>query len=162
MDWTYSIPVPASAGKGMVDAQEDARRQRTNEANNAARWAMSEHQVHTVGSGNLRVPTAVEFEVRFLQEPQFTSGVALVRHPDPVGWFDPAGDAMVRSWVRDVNGNYIGAALSYRVEIDADTALEDAEPPAIELVHFLTFTGLAYKSIEGVDLSDMTPHTIDF
>lgn len=162
MDWSYSLPVPASASNAFINAQEDARRRRANEKNNSARWAMSEHQVHTIGSGNLRVPTPVTFEVRFLQEPQFSSGCALVRHPDPVGWFDPSGDALVRSWLRDTSGCYIGVALSYRVQLDADTALVDATPPLVELLHFLTFTGLAYKAIDGVDLSDMTPHSIDF
>lgn len=160
--WMYSLPVPASAPDHFVSAQEDARRYVDNQRNNSARWAVSEHQVHTLGTGNLRVAQPVIFEVVFLQEPQFTSGVALVKHPDPAGWHDPSGDVLVRSWVRDDNGSYTGARLSYRVEIDPDTAEVSDAQPVVRLVHFLTFSGLAYKAIDGADLDDMAPHEVEF
>lgn len=162
MDVFYSHPIPASAPNGFLNSQESARRHRANERNNSARWAVTEHQVHTIGTGNFRAPQPIVFDVKFLQEPQFSSGVALVKHPGFRTWFDPAGDALVRSWVRDDRGSYTGARISYRVEIDRNGAPETEADPNVELVHFLTFSGLAYKSIDGVDLDDMTPHTVQF
>jgi hypothetical protein len=160
--WSYKVPVPASAANGYISAQESARRQRKAEKENSARWAVSEHQVKTLGTGNIRQPEPLMFEVKFLQEPQFTSGVALSKHPNPTDWHDPAGDALVRSWVRDPNGAYVGAWLSYRVEIDPIAPPAVDPDPVVALVHFLTFSGLAYKAIEGIDLDDITPNTVQF
>lgn len=162
--WSYSLPVPAGAPVGHVAAQERARKEVAVQGENRARLAVSEHQVQTVGVGNLRHPEIIKFAVVFLEEPQFNSGTGLVKHPSPTAWFDPAGTSTVRSWVQNDRGLYIGVRMAFRVEMDRDTAPEGATPPAVELVHFLTFTGVAYKNILGVqhDLDDMTPHSIDF
>lgn len=160
--WSYSLPIPASAPNSYINAQEAARRHRKAEQENSARWAISEHQIKTLGTGNIRQPEPVIFEVKFLQEPQFTSGVALTKHPDSEGWHDPAGDSLVRSWVRDGNGAYTGAWISYRVEIDPVDPLNSADDPVVELIHFLSFSGLAYKALDDIDYDDTTPHNVQF
>lgn len=164
MDWSYNLPVPASAPNAGIKASESARKALENQRNNQAGPAVSEHQVKTTGVGNLRPADMIMFAVTFVQEPHFGYGSALTKHPDPARWFDPSATGLVRSWVQDHQGMYVGARISLRIVIDADTAAEGTDFPRVEMLHFLTFSGIAFKPLTDIqpELGDMTPRQVSF
>ena len=115
---------------------------------NGARTATSEHRLTTRGIGQMQVATALTFDVPFLVEPHYSNGFALVKNPTPNDWMDPVAFSGVRMWVRNSKGHYTGAYIYVRVQTEAVNA---SSPPAtypdVHIVHFASFTGLAYKDL---------------
>lgn len=127
---------------------------------NSSRPAVVELTFVSKGIGQTRYADVIDFPIDFVTEPHFTTGSAVKRHPDPTNWWDPRGSAGVRSWQRSGNGLFTGARMWFRVDMDAINATSGGTP-AIEVIHYLTFTGIASKYVPSADLyEDITPRTV--
>jgi len=122
---------------------------RATDRENSARQGTSEHKITTRGVGLLRLTAPVVFDIPFLTEPHFASGFALVAHPDPKVWGDPYATLGIRKWVRNAKGHYTGAYMYLKVSIDVidQTSPDAATYPDVTMVHFASFTGLAFKDL---------------
>lgn len=158
---SHPRPRPASlkAVRGVQGARVRTERELEQRRKAKAGSAVSEHDVFTVGVGNIAPSGVIAFVVPFLEQPQFGYGAAVVRAGGSA-WHYPASTAMVVSWVVDEGGYYTGARMSYRVQVDPTGALPPADP-AVEIQHMLTFSGEAYRPMStGSD--DVLPITADF
>jgi hypothetical protein len=73
-----------------------------------ARVGRSKHKVRTKGRGDLRIASPVNFALTFVEEPIFTSGVALTGG-NLVEHLYPLATVGVYQWKRDSRGMYVGA-----------------------------------------------------
>lgn len=140
---------------------DDSRRDTIKD--NAGRQAFAECYVDTVGSGQQRINKALRFPITFRQEPHLVTGCATIRNPDPAVWHDPIGAVGIWAWLRDLNGNYLGAKVWTRVDIFPVVSDNTTTPPQnTKTRHYLTFTGFAIKDLPTNTLDpQVTPHEVD-
>lgn len=165
-----SCKVPARPARRPVDVgglkvvqdrlQRNAQQSRQDQAN-AARYAVSEHDVRTVGIGNVAPPGVIFFTMPFVDEPQFSYGSALIPGPGLTNWHYPYANAMVLSWTRDPKGAYIGVRMSYRVGIDSKLEVPPSTYPLVEVKHMLSFTAIGYKPVI-IPTGEVKPIRINF
>jgi hypothetical protein len=130
---------------------------------NAARHAFAEMSYVSTGVGQQRVGKAMRFPIVFRESPQVATASATIKLPDPKLWHDPVGTGGVYAWLRDGNGNYIGAKIWVRVDIHpVDDSSTETPPAKVSTKHYFTFSGMAIKSVptSGVD-NAVTPRTVD-
>ena len=86
------------------------------------------------------------FDVTYLQEPTFTSGVALVKRPDPTQYAWPQMTPYVIQWVKDTRGLYLGARLGVACHIPLLPGVlsPTTAPDCTVTVHY-SFQALAHQ-----------------
>ena len=99
---------------------------------------------------------AVTFDAPFLQEPSFTSGVALLVPPDPALWRLPQATALLRGWRTDGKGFFIGADLDVSVFCAPQPNVFPTESAWVSLVFHVVFIGVGFKDATTADLSGPT------
>lgn len=130
---------------------------------NTAGSAVSEHQLTSTGLGNIRATKELTFRLPFLYEPQFSYASAVVTLPSAF-LTDPHSSATVRKWVVNSKNSYTGAWLAFRVSSDDEDDVIEQYYSQVEILHFLTFSGVAYKPLDDLDadLSDMDAYAVNF
>lgn len=88
----------------------------------------------------------VTFDVPFLAEPTFTSGVAMLVRPAAAEWRMPQATALLESWTLNSKGFYVGARLSAAVFMQPQPNVQPVYPAWTSLVFHLQFTGLGLAS----------------
>jgi hypothetical protein len=148
----------SNAKNSYLRAQLRSLNSQKQKRNNAAGPARSEHQIATTGLGQIRLDSAIKFEMPFIYEPQVSSGCAIIKTPRDLTK-DPQGNAVIRSWVRDAQGNYTQAWVTLFVDIDLTAGQKSQYYSKIEMLHFLTFSGVGFKPLDGIDneLEDLSP-----
>jgi len=114
---------------------------------NASRMAKFYATWTTKGVGEIMVPTVFAFDIRFLEEPCFTSGVTLAGTLNPVTGHFPRATCGVYDWRTDTSGYYTGAYLYFCVDANGGN-------PNYEVVHHLAWEAAAIK--------DLPAHLLDF
>lgn len=132
------------------------QRQTDNHHNNAGRTGRSRHKLTTGGAGELRLTLPLTFQLTFLDEPLFTTGVTLAGGNLASGAF-PLVSAGVWRWWRDGRGYYVGAFLWLSVgfaptHVQNDLNLTQATAQAralqgLKLQHHLCFEGTAIRDV---------------
>lgn len=119
-------------------AQDSTAAARVAQAENGARWAVSQHIVETRGVMGLRKADAIVFEAPFLEAPYVSTGLTIKKDYAPeTGWI-PQATAGVWQWLRNPKGHYTGAFIFVNVL---------AAQPSSELQHHFLFSGVAYKDL---------------
>jgi hypothetical protein len=126
---------------------------------NGAGSGQSEHQVELKGSGIIKPEMPEMFDIPFFEEPQFYYGAAVISIPDRAD-VNPFCQAIIRGWVIDSKGLYLGAWVNYKVSVDEEISASIAS--GIRTLHFLTFAGLSYKPMAGAKFNDMTPNAVEY
>lgn len=146
-------------------AMEARNAARLTQRENAARNAMSYHQVQTEGSGQVRPAAALEFNVVFLTEPVFSSGASIITQPSTDRFTTPVCTAQLTRWLRNERGHYLGAFVVFNIgepqpRPDAIAAsdpvrgaAEDAMP--LRVLHHLSFNAMAYKPLGDDVMADL-------
>jgi hypothetical protein len=162
-----------------VELESDADENRRAAAKeNTSRNAQVEITHIQTGIGQKRVAEALIFPVIFKTEPHFTCGSGVISNPNADIWHDPRGSSGIYSWKRDGRGNYIGARIWVRLDMErkagaaskspADTALKHlnqqrAIEAKVKVEHFLTFSAIAFKDLPNKTLSRaLTPRTVGY
>lgn len=135
-----------------LDDIANARRMATAIASSGSTTARSLHKHDSIGMGSIRVTTPIEFQVKFIEEPLFTSGVSIAPG-GPRQFFDPVASVGVWKWVF-TNRLYTGAYLWFGVSqpvangyMSMDlTDLRNAG--ALRLRHHLCFEGKAIRDVD--------------
>lgn len=125
---------------------------------NTARLAKSYATWTTKGIGEIIVPKAFAFDVTFVEEPAFTSGMALAEDQDLVKLHFPRAHAGVYDWVTIPSPSgekdyYKGAFIFFVVDTIGPGQITGTEPQ-YEINHHLVWEGLALK--------DLPAHLLDF
>ena len=128
----------------LVFAAEDRQVQRETQRQNSARLAFSTHRQTTKGSGTIDLPEPIRFDVAFLAEPHFTSGAVLLK-TEP-GWHAPTTSSVVRGWLRNEKGHYLGAYLTVHVSASPVDGFYQS-PPELKVSHHLLFLGIGFKDL---------------
>lgn len=146
-----------------IKAQNRARLDAYAKRLNTAGAGISEHQYDTTGLGNIKATSELVFDLPFIYEPQFSYASAIISVPSAF-ITDPHSTATVRRWVVNSKNAYTGAWLSFRVSSDDSEEIIEDNFDKVKILHFLTFSGVAYKPLDNLDaeLSDMTAHTVYF
>lgn len=108
----------------------------------------------TKGIGEIKVTECFRFKILFLEEPIFTSGMALADDADLVDGHYPRATVGVYEWERTAAGHYTGAYLFFVVDTlgPGQTA---GQEPQYEIVHHLAWEGKAIKNVPA-HLLDLT------
>lgn len=88
------------AAAGVRVAQMQARQARDDQRENTTREVRNSFSFTTTGCGTFVSPAAIVFDALFIQEPHFTSGVAMVKSADLNLYDLPTGQAAVYRWVK--------------------------------------------------------------
>lgn len=142
------------------DEQANFEAYKNNIAANGARNGRSLHRVISKGAGQTHIVQPLAFQLTFVQQPTFTSGVALSSGQLQDGGY-PIVSVGVYKWQTDARGFYRGAYLWVGVTaaptgVSSDNTLlgaESAEIMAIilsslELEHHLCFEGMAIRDVD--------------
>lgn len=117
----------------------DARRQYLDAVReNGSRLATCFVTYTSTNWGNVTLPDVLYFTTTFVERPSVAYGSSVDGDTVSTGNY-PIATGGVARWHRDGNGFYIGAWLWLVVE--------SAQGNAFTVVHDLTFTGVAYKTI---------------
>lgn len=129
--------------------------------NNRGRVARVSATWTTIGGGEIRVANAFPFNVVFIEEPSFTSGVVLADGAQLVEGHFPRVHCGVFDWRQDKNGYYTGAYVYFVVDVNYSTAATSAgtggapgKIPNYEIHHHLRWEGTAIKTLPD--------HLLDF
>lgn len=142
--------------------ETDTASRRDTAKENAARPASVQITHISTGVGQHRVDKPVRFPVTFRAEPHFTSGSATIKHANPKTWHDPIGTAGVTAWVRDSDGNFVGAKIWVRVDMYPVDPGNPEPYPAVSTRHYMTFSALAIKDLPRSALNpQLTPRAVD-
>lgn len=115
---------------------------------NAARRARCSTTWTTKGIGEIRVSSIFRFGLRFIEEPCFTSGMALDPDNDLVDGHFPRTAAGVYDWQLDPQGFYIGCWLFFCVDTVGPGLTPGVEPSYV-IHHHLAWEGVAIKDVPG-------------
>ncbi len=107
----------------------------------------------TIGVGEANTSVALPFNVRFIEEPAFTSGFTLTGSVELVSGHYPRVSTGVYDWHIDNKGYYIGAWVFFTVDTIGPGAVLGDEP-SYSISHHLKFEGKAIK--------DVPAHLLDF
>ncbi len=119
-------------------AQDAAAGQRSAQAENGARLAISAHILESKDVTSSRLADPLMFEAPFLAPPFVATGVTIKKDYDPsTGWL-PDVTAGVWQWHRNPKGHYTGAYVFIGVK---------AGSYGSELQHHFIFMGTAYKDL---------------
>ena len=118
----------------------------------APSMAQSLHTMSFKGHGDI-VWDEFRFDLAFLGEPAFTSGMVIVKGPDTAQWRMPLATAYVMYWLADgddiYHGARVGASVSMLPAINPETGPVTPTAPAVADLRFhLVFTGRASRSGE--------------
>lgn len=107
--------------------QQEVLANRDRTADNSGRFATTYAHADTVGAGELLLPDAALFGIRYLSKPGVAYGFEVdVTTPPVVGRF-PRSDGFVASWETDEAGYYIGAYLGLAITSNPDVATDSGE-----------------------------------
>jgi len=122
----------------VVRAQDATAQARATQAENSARWGVSQHVLDTRGSTSVRRQQPIMFETPFLSPPFVSTGAVIKKDFSPeVAWV-PETNAGVWQWHRNTRGHYTGAYVFLMVKTPQVQA---------EIEHHFTFSGVAYKDL---------------
>lgn len=88
------------AANAVIRQQADVAQVRAQIAENSTREAVNRFTHTTTGVGQIVMQQPISFDCVFTEEPSFTSGVALVKSPDPAHYRFPLVTAGVYRWVK--------------------------------------------------------------
>ncbi len=88
------------SGRQLVAAQQQIRQARDDVKENSAREARNSYSYTTTGSSTFVAQAPITFDCLFIQEPHFTSGVAMVRTPDLNLYDLPMAQVGIYRWVK--------------------------------------------------------------
>lgn len=145
-------------------AQDTTTARRETQAANSARLALYRHTHASSGVGTVQVPTAIDFDVTFLERPHFTQGAVVKVSPDLAIWNLPIGTAGLWQWKRNTKGYYIGAYVYLDVRMETRNG-DVLDYPHVEMLHDLLFSGVAYKDLGdaiSTDAQMLTPRPVNF
>jgi hypothetical protein len=125
---------------------ERRRSQLSAQAENTARMAKTYATWTTKGIGEIFVPTVIAFDVVFVEEPCFTSGIALAPGVELVTGHYPRAYAGVYEWSMNTDGHYKGAYLYFVVDTIGPGQVLGQEP-SYEIIHHLAWEGTAIKDL---------------
>lgn len=120
----------------VVDAMEQRRGYIEQLRQNTSRLAQSYNFVETVGVGQIRLPTVVNFHCTFVQKPVVGYGYTV--ESDLIEGDFPASVGGVYAWQQDARGFYLGCYVFAVVTATSDTTT---------IQHDFTFTGIAMKDL---------------
>lgn len=145
----------------IIVAQDETASRRQTQAQNAARLGYSAHKVGSKGTGTIRRPTPLMFQVVFLEEPIFLTGSTLVKRPADLS--DPVGSAGVWQWHRNPKGHYTGAYIYLSVTLS--DLFYEAGAGEVQMTHNLVFQGIGFKDL-GQEVTTeaqiIVPRTVGF
>lgn len=98
MSSTFGIE---TLGRGVVRQQVDQFQARQQQADNRTRQATNIFTYTTTGVGQIVMKQPIMFDCDFIEEPGFTSGVAIVKVPDLTHYRYPLVTAGVYRWVKE-------------------------------------------------------------
>lgn len=131
----------------LIQATREREAGRRAQEENAGRLAYSVHKYTTKGAGTLRVANPIRFDVDFVEQPAFFTGLACATSVDTSEWELPSGGAAVWQWDRNKKGHYIGAFVHFWVNIEHVDRDPMATPPRVKIQHHLLFMGQAIKDL---------------
>lgn len=117
--------------------QSEVQADRDRTADNSGRFATVYAHADTVGAGELLIPDAALFGVRFVSKPGVAYGFEVDPTTPPVSGSFPHCDGFVAGWATDEMGFYVGAYLG----------LSPSGGLGYSLHHTFTFSGVALKSV---------------
>lgn len=151
--------------------QEAARSRRAAQAENLARKATHAITFTTTGAGYLVVQQPFLFGVRFLTEPTFSHGAALVTPPDKGHYRLPVSTAGVIHWETEPNPTdpknpfFIGAQMYFNVLIvplaTTDLFYVASNPGVATVNHHLLFQAVAMKTLPDRVMQDLNSGSMD-
>lgn len=102
-----------------------ANRDRT--ADNSGRFATTYAHADTVGAGELLLPDAALFGLRYLSKPGVAYGFEVDPTTPPVVGRFPRADGFVYGWETDEAGYYVGAYLGLAITSNPDVLTDSGE-----------------------------------
>ncbi len=163
LDKAFAAAIVLIANRDAAVGQANDIARNNTRMNNRNRHAVAEMTYLSTGTGQVRFAQPLDFPVRFRTEPQFATGSGVRSNPHAKLWHDPRGSGGVRAWVRDKNGLYTGAYVWLRVDMDPITPGSDLllPPQDCQVVHYLTFMGIAVKDLPADGIENVKPRKVD-
>jgi hypothetical protein len=127
-------------------AQQQARSQRAQIAENTGRHARAWGFKNTRGFGEYQHPEVIDFQLAFLGMPTMSYGYAL-NNVELIDTRFPRAHGFVHRWRIDGDGNYRGCWVSTVVETTGGGLVISNPEPNYPLVHSFEFNGMAYKAL---------------
>lgn len=126
-------------------AQDNTAATRAAQAENSARWAVSQHIVETRGRMAIRRSDPIIFEAPFFEPPYVSTGLTIKKDFAPESGWIPQASAGVWQWHRNPKGHYTGAFIFIAVH---------GAQASSELQHHFLFSGVAYKDLGSTVAAD--------